>query len=399
MYIISSRSPSLWLLTQRIFFLVSLSCDSFFFLVVFVRIISNSQQLTTQSISNPSKPTTRTYYHQSIPLSLSSDVCLECLPPLVFSLGRVERVKLENFQQAMRDVDFLEGSTKTNVDLVQWAYNIVSTRAFPSSDEQEDMHILPMADMFNHGTDVEIEISYDEEGNAVPYTVYDVPAGSPLRMSYGDPTNPSALFAKYGFLDESSPATFCKLMTIKPTPELVNLGLDFSRMLFYKDTGDISEEVWDVVLYDCLTKQSKLDDRNALYEAHMNGDAETKAMIHTQYSADTIKALQDHVDGFLKQLDTLNNRASNRDINIFPRLPLIVRHNDFVKETFLTVKANLDAMAPGDTSAGGEEYAESYDYSQYTEEGAYDETNWEEQGYYDEEGNWYSYEQEEAYAE
>ena len=65
--------------------------------------------------------------------------------------------------------------------------------------------------MFNHGSDyTEIEPSYDEQGNYYAYTTYDVPAGSPLRTSYADPTNPSFLLARYGFLDEATPATFCK---------------------------------------------------------------------------------------------------------------------------------------------------------------------------------------------
>ena len=79
------------------------------------------------------------------------------------------------------------------------------------------------------------------------YTTKDVPAGSPLRMSYGDPTNPSVFLATYGFLDETSPSSFCKLMNLEQ--EMNDLGVDFNRMLFYKDTGDISEEVWDVLLY------------------------------------------------------------------------------------------------------------------------------------------------------
>ncbi len=45
-----------------------------------------------------------------------------------------------------------------------------------------------------------MDISYDDEGNCMVYTTTDVPAGSPLLMSYGDPTNPSALFGKEALL-------------------------------------------------------------------------------------------------------------------------------------------------------------------------------------------------------
>lgn len=174
------------------------------------------------------------------------------------------------------------------------------------------------------------------------YAMKDVPAGSPLRVSYGDPTNPSHLFATYGFLDETSPATFCKIMTIQPTPELKNLGLDFSRMLFYKDTGEISAEVFDVMLYKNLASNREV--QQAFYEAHLNGDLDTKNAIHQQHFAQTSTAIKEHVDTFLKQLDELSAKAEGHDLGTHPRLPLILKHNEFVKNTFLMVKARLDPM-------------------------------------------------------
>lgn len=97
--------------------------------------------------------------------------------------------------------------------------------------------------MFNHGSDyTEIEPSYDEEGNYYAYTTFDVPAGSPLRISYGDPTNPSFLFARYGFLEEDTPATFCKIIPAHINKDMEDLGYAENKMLFFK-TGDVSEEV------------------------------------------------------------------------------------------------------------------------------------------------------------
>ena len=204
----------------------------------------------------------------------------------------------------------------------------------------------------NHATEPDAALSFDEEGNCNVYATQDIPAGSPLSMSYGDPTNPSKLFAMYGFLDETSPATFCKITNITPNQELLDLGYDFSRMLFYKDTGDISEEVWDVMLYQTLA--SNKDDQQAFYAAHMNGDAETKNAIHQHYFAETSAALKKHVDTFLESLDELSAKGEGKDYNEHPRLPLILRHNEFVKNTFLMVKANLDPMVAQATEA---EYA------------------------------------------
>jgi len=122
------------------------------------------------------------------------------------------------------------------------------------------------------------------------------------------------------------------------------MGYDHSRMLFYKDTGDVSEEVWDVLLYQNLGAQAKsnpemLQVQQAFYQAHMNGDYETKQAIHNQYFAETSAALRDHVDSFLEKLDSLSAKAEGKNISDHPRLPLILRHNEFVKETFLAVRA------------------------------------------------------------
>ena len=193
--------------------------------------------------------------------------------------------------------------------------------------------------MFNHGSDyTEIEPSYDEEGNYYAYTTYDVPAGSPLRLSYGDPTNPSFLFARYGFLEEDTPATFCKLIPPHINKDMEELGYAENKMLFYK-TGDVSEEVWDILLYQYLSANN-IRDRRALMEAHKSGDYETKQALHESYYPYTSQALLDHIEDFIGQLDKLSMKGEDRVRNIddHPRLPLILRHNQFVRDTFMMVR-------------------------------------------------------------
>ena len=163
-------------------------------------------------------------------------------------------------------------------------------------------------------------------------------------MTYADPTNPSFLFARYGFMDESSPATFCKIMITRPTQELKDMGYDHSRMLFYKDTGDVSQEVWDVLLYQVLGEINPMD-QQTFYQAHMNGEYEMKQTFHSQYFAQTLAKLQNHVDNFLEELDELMAKIDSSDQTIHPRLPLLLKHNEFVKQTFMTVKARLSEYA------------------------------------------------------
>lgn len=297
-------------------------------------------------------------YYNSVSMT---DFCYECLPPLVFSLSRRERVKFDNFYDALQQIDSQIFSEDLKADkdiLCKWAFNVVHTRAFSgernglSGDDNgigeggksgEEQRIVPMADFLNHGTETDVQVTYDEEGNCNLYTIRDVPAGSPLRISYGCPTNPSEFFATYGFLDETSPATFCKIMNIQPTPELKTIGLDFSRMLFFKDTGDITSEVWDVLLYSKVLAND-LATKTAFYEAHVNGDVDTKNAIHEQYMDKTSAAMKQHVDTFLEQLNVLSAKADGKDWNEHPRLPLILRHNEFVRATFENVKLQLDPL-------------------------------------------------------
>ena len=281
-----------------------------------------------------------------------TDFCLECLPPLVFSLSRGERVKFDNICQVLKKVDVVSENVKNNKDILKWAFNVVTTRCI--GEEGQDQALIPMADFLNHGTEANIDLAFDEEGNCQAYSTTDVPAGSPLLRSHGCPTNPSALFARYGLLDQSCPATFCKIMNIRKTPELENIGYDFSKMLFYKDTGDISQEVWDVVLYGKVLENAP-DVRQQFYEAHMNGDMETKQGIHQYYTLDTAKEIQTHVNTFLKALDELAKKSEGKSLEEHPRLPLILEHNEYVKNTFLLVKANIDSIVA--QAAEQQEYA------------------------------------------
>ncbi|KAL7553006.1 hypothetical protein ACHAWF_016251 [Thalassiosira exigua] len=274
--------------------------------------------------------------------------CCLCLPSLMRKLAVKERGTMSKLSVgSIKLIPFLNDDTKYDVDLCNWAYQVVYTRSFETETttvgsprtNHVDPFVCSSVQMFNHGSDyTEIEPSYDEQGNYYAYTTYDVPAGSPLRIQYADPTNPSFLFARYGFLDTNTPATFCKLMPEHVNKDMEELGYDHSRMLFY-NTGDVSEEVWDVLLYQHLAS-TNIRDRRMLMEAHRTGDWETKQGLHERYYPDTSRLLLEHIDGFIEQLDKLSAKAEERARNIgdHPRLPLISSHNQFVRETFMTVR-------------------------------------------------------------
>jgi len=122
--------------------------------------------------------------------AMSHYCCTSCLPSLVGELANQERIRFTQFFRALKGATMISDQAKRNRALTKWAFSAVYTRSFPLND-RGDVLIAPLADMFNHGTQTEIEINVDEEGNCCAYTTYDVPAGSELRISYGNPTNPA----------------------------------------------------------------------------------------------------------------------------------------------------------------------------------------------------------------
>ena len=276
-----------------------------------------------------------------------TSACFECLPPYVRYLSEMERDTCQSFRRALATTRIVTETTASNTELLNWAYCVVVTRSLEINGSAGEIIrvIAPMADMFNHGSfENEVDLAFDQSGNVQVYATRTLSPGTNLRLCYGDPTNPSLFFAKYGFLDKS-PATFCKLMHLQQ--EMAELQLEFSDLLFYRESGEISPQVWDLLLYSILKQlpeDARQEQLQGFYEAYMMGEVDAKNLYHRHYFQYTHQALSDHVNGTLEELDSLSELAKTKDIAKHPRLSLILKHNNFVKDTFLKVRANLDAM-------------------------------------------------------
>jgi hypothetical protein len=279
-----------------------------------------------------------------------TDFCFGCLPPYAAGLSLGDKRRLGRFARALVEIpSVVSYEGRNDPALISWAYAIVRTRCLETPDGS-DACLAPMADYFNHGGGpdnhaVNVDVSFDGYGNCIAHANRDVAPGEHLRTCYGDPTNPSELLARYGFLDESSPATFCKIVIDDPSPELVDLGCHPSRMLFYRD-GGVSQEVWDVMCYQELGKVSR-EAQLSFYLAHATGDVSTKGGYRERCFPATLSALVAHVDRLLDELEELAlgleiQRGQGRDAALHPRLSLVMRHNEFVRDTLEAVQRNLD---------------------------------------------------------
>jgi hypothetical protein len=281
------------------------------------------------------------YWLNSLPRLFSNGVsmtsaCFDALPPYAGWLAMKERANFINFKKALLSAPLNE-QTLRNEELVKWAYNVALTRSYSLSSSCR--RIAPVVDYFNHDTEENLDIQYDNYACTV-YAKRDIAAGEPLTISLGTGTNPSPLFATYGFLDESSPGTFCKLMDLQD--DMADMKFGFKDLLFYKN-GDISPEVYDLVLYSILKTDPNFE-LAPFFDACTSGDDETKNAYHGQYFSYTLDYLKNHVDSTLAELDRLSAKAQSYDPAAHPRAPLILQHNAFVKQTFEAVKYNLDSM-------------------------------------------------------
>lgn len=73
-------------------------------------------------------------------------------------------------------------------------------------------------------------------------------------------------------------------------------------------------------------------------KAHLEEDYATKHELHQQYYPMTSAMLLNHIDTFIEQLDKLSQSAEGKDWSEHPRLPLILKHNQFVRNTFMRVR-------------------------------------------------------------
>lgn len=193
----------------------------------------------------------------------------------------------------------------------------------------------------NHGSEANCEIEVDAQGNVYVSALWDIQPGTPLTISLGDPTNPTPIFAKYGFLPTDCATIFCKAIHLES--QIKDLGYDFKDLLFQTQTGEIAPKVWDVFLYELLQNNDQ-GSADEFFIACKIDDEATKQKYHEYYFAYTLDALKRHVWGILGDVDALTTKAQSYDLRTHPRVPVIVEHNNLVRDTFTMTASLLEQM-------------------------------------------------------
>eukprot|EP00956_Cyclotella_meneghiniana_P043393 scaffold267948_cov142-Cyclotella_meneghiniana.AAC.3 len=231
-----------------------------------------------------------------------TDACFECLPPYAALLSMNERNAYSRFVNAIRK-GFVPLTQNTVQDdrIVKWAYNVALTRFHEVWEPTRQKFIAPMADL----------------------------------------TNPTPLFAKFGFLPQDCATVFCKAIHLES--QIAELGYEYKDLLFQTETGEIAPKVWDIFLYELLQNNDP-DSANAFYQACVSNDEGTKQQYHDNYFSYTLESLKEHVRGLLASVDELNYKAQSYDLETHPRVPVILAHNNLVRDTFSKTYMLLEQM-------------------------------------------------------
>lgn len=87
------------------------------------------------------------------------------------------------------------------------------------------------------------------------------------------------------------------------------------------------------------------NEQQAFYQACVAGDEVLKQSYHEQYFSHSLSRLQKHVNYLVNELDEMAEFKWNKNTERHPRLPLLLRHNEFVMSTFEIVQQTLDDIS------------------------------------------------------
>jgi len=282
------------------------------------------------------------------------DFELSCLPPFVKYLANVDRGHYSEFL-ALRPqlTGLLSEETLQDEELLRWAFNVVVTRARASPGDSGEAEIIPLSDMMNHAYNANADPQYDDDGNVHVVATQDINQGNTaLCKCYGQPLNPSRFMSTYGFFDVAPPVTYAKFMPdqLEQDEQLAELvGYDDykNRLVFGVENGDVSPDVWNCMTYLVLAAEGDSDAQQAFYQACTAGNDEaTIQQIQDLYGAATVQALAEHVNEVLTEIDECQetmDEGGGMGLQ-HKHLPVIRRHNEFVRQVFKKVQWNLQQM-------------------------------------------------------
>ena len=281
----------------------------------------------------------------------------DCLPFYAKYAAEYQDSKFQAFCKAAEimisdDGSSFDTSKDDDVSTLKWAFQAVNSRFWKTvpgehfKDITQTSELVPIGDMMNHRDPPNVQMTpadsdyvtfaykgSDNEGSGDGDKGDKAPAekdgDQDLFITYGQPANPHRFLVIFGFAPspEYMPKVWSHLSYSATNP----YAADIDKMVFDSRTGEVSQQVWDAILWELSEPSSQ--------EKYLKGrDAKL-----VKYKSLLDDVLLNHLNKQLDELATCRGKIDKLDKTRSPNLDLIRRHNEYLTEVFAKVKNNLSA--------------------------------------------------------
>jgi len=271
---------------------------------------------------------------------------IDCLPFYARYAAEYQEAKFASFCNAaavMKDEDCVfDPANSDHVALLKWAFNAVNSRFWKTNPSENAKNIkqtselVPLGDMFNHRDPPNVQmipedsdyVTFAYKGDDDDDDEDNSTNEKDIFISYGQPSNPHRFLVIFKFSPraEYMPKLWSHL-SYSPTNPYAS---DFDGMVFDSRTGNVSQTVWDAILWELSEPPSQ-----ELYLSFRDKNLMThKGLLE--------EVLLNHINQQLEELATCREKISMLDSGSAPNLDVIRQHNDFLTEVFTKVKNNPD---------------------------------------------------------
>jgi hypothetical protein len=259
---------------------------------------------------------------------------------------------------------------ETLQDTLRWAFSVVFTRSWRTPDGRQAI-LVPLGDLLNHDSqmaNVQPCFRQDDASSAsssssissssslhlcLTKATTDAGAGTSsssstrteLQLTYGMSEHPARFLVIFGFCDVTAPYVDAHIVDCFGTDAILSEWplIDTTQLVVSTTDGAIAEEVWNVFLYRVLQQYDPAQFRRLQQqEEEDDGDALLEELL-MEWEWTVALELKGHIQ---RVLNTMYPQIVVNELDLWnhPRLPMIVHHNKFMRETFLRVLNHVNMV-------------------------------------------------------
>jgi hypothetical protein len=169
-----------------------------------------------------------------------------------------------------------------------------------------------------------------------------------LHLTYGMSEHPARFLVIFGFCDVTAPYVDAHIVLDFGIDAAILSEwplIDTTQLVVSTTDGAVAEEVWNVFLYKVLQQYDPVQLRR-LQQQQDDEDDDDDALLEEllmEWEWTVALELKGHIQ---RVLDTMYPQIVVKELDLWnhPRLPMIVHHNKFMRETFLRVLNHVNMV-------------------------------------------------------